>query len=99
MTGVGMERDAWPDEVQARIAELRDADRRDRLPAREAAQRARAAASLDIRELKPQVHWALYDPKREEEIFANLATCNEGPLYDDNLREIYEAILHVMKEL
>lgn len=59
----------------------------------------RAEASLEIRSLKPQVHWGLYDPKREEEIFANLAKCNEGPLYADNLREIYSAILHVMKEL
>ena len=59
----------------------------------------RAAESLAIRALKPQVHWGLYDPKREEEIFANLARCNDGPLYSENLREIYEAILHVMKEL
>ena len=59
----------------------------------------RAAESLAIRALKPQVHWGLYDPKREEEIFTNLASCNEGPLYSENLREIYEAILHVMKEL
>jgi chorismate mutase len=59
----------------------------------------RASESLAIRELKPHVHWGLYDPKREEEIFANLAQCNEGPLYAENLREIYEAILHVMKEL
>jgi chorismate mutase len=59
----------------------------------------RAAESLAIRELKPHVHWGLYDPKREEEIFANLAQCNEGPLYAENLREIFEAILHVMKEL
>jgi chorismate mutase len=59
----------------------------------------RAALALAIRELKPQVHMGLYDPKREEEIFAHLAECNEGPLYAENLREIYEAILHVMKEL
>jgi chorismate mutase len=59
----------------------------------------RAAESLAIRALKPQVHWGLYDPKREEEIFANLATCNQGPLFAENLREIYEAILHVMKEM
>ncbi|MHB1018111.1 MAG: chorismate mutase [Coriobacteriia bacterium] len=59
----------------------------------------RAAESLAIRALKPQVHWGLYDPKREEEIFANLAGCNRGPLYTENLREIYEAILHVMKEM
>jgi chorismate mutase len=59
----------------------------------------RATESLAIRGLKPQVHWGLYDPKREEEIFVNLARCNEGPLYSENLREIYESILHVMKEL
>ena len=59
----------------------------------------RAACSLEIRGLKPQAHWGLYDPKREEEIFANVAKCNEGPLYADDLREIYEAILHVAKEM
>jgi chorismate mutase len=59
----------------------------------------RATHSLAIRDLKPKVSWGLYDPKREEEIFDNLAKCNSGPLYADNLREIFEAILHVMKEL
>jgi chorismate mutase len=59
----------------------------------------RATLALQIRDLKPQAKMALYDPKREEQIFAKLAECNEGPLYGDNLREIYEAVLHVMKEL
>ena len=58
----------------------------------------RATLALEIRHLKPAVHLGLYDPKREEEIFLHLAKCNEGPLYAENLREIYEAILHVMKE-
>ena len=59
----------------------------------------RAGVSLEIRQYKPDANLSLYDPKREEEIFANLAACNEGPLFADNLREIYSAILHVMKEL
>jgi chorismate mutase len=59
----------------------------------------RAKLSLAIRDLKPQARMALYDPKREEEIFAKLAASNEGPLFGDNLREIYAAILHVSKEL
>ena len=59
----------------------------------------RAELSLEIRPLKPKVQLGLYDPKREEEIFTHLASCNEGPLFADNLREIYESILHVMKEL
>jgi len=59
----------------------------------------RAQCSLDIRVLKPGAHLGLYDPKREEEIFTNVAACNGGPLYGDDLREIYEAILHVAKEM
>ena len=59
----------------------------------------RAKLALQIRALKPAAKLGLYDPKREEEIFVRLAACNAGPLYGDNLREIYEAILHVMKEL
>jgi len=59
----------------------------------------RAQCSLDIRGLKPSARWGLYDPKREEEIFTNVAACNEGPLFGDDLREIYEAILHVAKEM
>jgi chorismate mutase len=59
----------------------------------------RAQLSLDIRALKPGAHMGLYDPKREEEIFSKVAECNEGPLYGDDLREIYEAILHVAKEM
>jgi chorismate mutase len=59
----------------------------------------RAQCSLDIRALKPSAHLGLYDPRREEEIFTNVAKCNDGPLYGDDLREIYEAILHVAKEM
>lgn len=85
-------------EAQARIAELRtrinDIDCRLVKMLNE-----RAEVALEIRKLKPEANWGLYDPKREEEIFANLAKCNEGPLYGENLKEIYEAILHVMKEM
>ena len=59
----------------------------------------RAERSLAIRDLKPAMQWSLYDPKREEEIFANLAACNTGPLFGESLREIFGAILHAMKEL
>lgn len=58
----------------------------------------RAGHSLVIRGLKPDAHMGLYDPKREEEIFARVNSYNEGPLYNENLREIYQAILKVMKE-
>lgn len=58
----------------------------------------RAGHSLVIRGLKPEAKMGLYDAKREEEIFAKIDSFNEGPLYNENLREIYSAILKVMKE-
>lgn len=59
----------------------------------------RAALALAIRELKPIVKQPLYDPRREQEIYEKLRAANEGPLFDDNLREIWDVVLHVMKEL
>ncbi len=58
----------------------------------------RAGHSLVIRGLKPDARMGLFDPKREEEIFEKIKGYNEGPLYNENLREIYETILKVMKE-
>ena len=72
------------DEIDCRIVELLNE---------------RAGLALSIRDLKPAANLSLYDPKREEEIFENLARCSEGPLFAENLREIYEIILRVMKEL
>jgi chorismate mutase len=87
-----------PNEAEARIEELRAAiDDVDCQLVKLLNERARL--SLEIRDLKPAVQWGLYDPKREEQIFENLARCNEGPLYSDSLREIYETLLHVMKEM
>ena len=59
----------------------------------------RAGLALAIRELKPQVNKPLYDPKREQEIFERLREVNDGPLFDDNLRSIWDVVLQVMKEL
>lgn len=59
----------------------------------------RAAESLAIRALKPAAQMGLYDPKREEEIFVRLEELNDGPMYNDDVREIYATILKVMKEI
>lgn len=58
----------------------------------------RALHSLKIRELKPGANMGLYDPRREEEILAEVSSHNEGPLYGEHLREIYNTILKVSKE-
>lgn len=58
----------------------------------------RAGHSLVIRGLKPEAQMGLFDAKREEEIFEKVASYNEGPLYNEYLREIYATILKVSKE-
>ncbi|MEG0147490.1 MAG: chorismate mutase [Raoultibacter sp.] len=58
----------------------------------------RTQHALAIRALKADAHIGLYDPRREEEIFERVFSLNEGPLYNDHLRAIYEGILKVMKE-
>lgn len=59
----------------------------------------RAEQVLAIRSLKGGAHIALYDPKREEEVITRASGFNKGPLYNDNLRDIYQSILKVMKEM
>ncbi len=59
----------------------------------------RAKIVLAIRSLKERAGLSVYDPKREEEIFNHLFSVNHGPLYNDDVRDIYEEILRVMKEI
>ncbi len=59
----------------------------------------RAKLVLSIKDVKNQASIPLYDPRREEEIFEHISKSNRGPLYDDTLREIYDKILHTMKDL
>jgi chorismate mutase len=58
----------------------------------------RAGHSLVIRGLKPDAKMGLFDGKREEEIFEKVCSYNEGPLYNEYLRQIYATILKVSKE-
>ncbi len=57
----------------------------------------RARIVVEIRRVKEEFGLPLYDPGREEEIFENVTRANEGPLYDDSLRDIYDCILRFMK--
>ena len=41
----------------------------------------------------------LFDPKREEEILRRVAEGNEGPIYDSSMREIFELILHRIRDI
>lgn len=59
----------------------------------------RAKIVLAIRSLKKRANLPVYDPRREEEIFNHLFLINGGPLYNDDIKDIYEEVLRVMKEI
>lgn len=54
---------------------------------------------LKIKGLKEERKISLYDPKREEEILSNAVRNNEGPLFDDTVRELFERIIHSIRLL
>jgi len=59
----------------------------------------RANLSLTISVLKQDQDLPRYDAAREEKIFEHIQEVSSGPLIGAPLREIYETILRVMKEL
>ena len=85
-------------DTQARIGELRSrVDEVDRELIRILNERARIVQ--EIVAIKAEAGKALFDPKREEEILRQVAEENEGPIYDTSMREIFELILHRIRDL
>lgn len=41
----------------------------------------------------------LFDPKREEEILSKVAEENPGPIYDSSMRDIFELIMHRIRDI
>jgi chorismate mutase/prephenate dehydratase len=59
----------------------------------------RARCALEIGRYKQQNQQAVYEPKREAEVMANLERSNHGPLPHEELVSIYTAILAAMRRL
>ena len=53
----------------------------------------RAQMVLEIKKLKEKHDLPLYDAKREETLMNNIVSYNRGPLYNDNIIQIFESIL------
>lgn len=59
----------------------------------------RAEQSIAIRFLKPEAGMELYDPQREGAIFEKLEAYNKGPMHAEDVHEVYETLLKVMKAI
>ena len=85
-------------DTQSRIEELRSrVDEVDRELIRILNERARIVQ--EIMTIKAETGKPVFDPKREEEILRRVVEENEGPIYDSSLREIFELILHRIRDL
>ena len=59
----------------------------------------RARIVQEIMAIKAEAGAAMYDPKREDEILRRVVEQNEGPIYDSSMRDIFELILHRIRDL
>ena len=59
----------------------------------------RAACAIAIGEIKRKNSAAIYEPQREQQVIAHARTVNPGPLVGDQVKDIYERIMDVMRSL
>ncbi len=59
----------------------------------------RARCVLELVPLKLRAKIPIYEPKREEQVFANIQSHNGGPLPPDAVRRIFERIIDEMRSI
>lgn len=59
----------------------------------------RATAAGRIGDIKKQMTMAIYEPKREEQVFRNVLDNNAGPLSENAVRRLFERIIDEMRLL
>jgi chorismate mutase len=59
----------------------------------------RAAAAQEIGRAKSAANLAIYEPKREDDVFRNVLAANAGPLTGDALKRVFERIIDEMRSL
>jgi len=87
-----------PDEARVRLDECRvlidEIDRRI-----VAILNQRTEVVEEIGRVKRASAMPIYEPKREEQVFANVTGSNEGPMSSDALRRIFERIIDEMRKI
>ena len=53
----------------------------------------------NIGRVKREAQLPVYEPKREEMVFANVTTSNHGPMTADALRRIFERVIDEMRQI
>ena len=53
----------------------------------------------EIGRVKREAQLPVYEPKREEQVFANITTANQGPIPHEAVRRIFERIIDEMRSI
>jgi chorismate mutase len=53
----------------------------------------------EIGEVKQHLTLPIYEPKREEQVFQNITSHNQGPLPDDAVKRVFERIIDEMRSI
>lgn len=59
----------------------------------------RTAVVHDIGRVKREAQLPIYEPKREDQVFANITGCNHGPISQEAVRRIFERIIDEMRTI
>ena len=59
----------------------------------------RAECVLQLAPLKRENHIDVFDPERERAVHENLRQANRGPLPNESIETIFEAVMAAMREL
>jgi chorismate mutase-like protein len=87
-----------PEEARAQLDEFRvmidDVDRR-----LVALLNERTQVVENIGRVKREAQLPIYEPKREDQVFANITGANHGPLTPEAVRRIFERIIDEMRSI
>ena len=53
----------------------------------------------EIGRVKRDAKLPVYEPKREDQVFANIAECNKGPISQEAVRRVFERIIDEMRSI
>lgn len=59
----------------------------------------RAACAIAIGEIKRKDGAAIYEPQREQQVIEHARKVNPGPLVGEQVQDIYERIMDIMRSL
>jgi chorismate mutase len=59
----------------------------------------RTGVVRNIGRVKREARLPIYEPKREEQVFANITVSNQGPLTEGAVRRIFERVIDEMRTI